>query len=40
MGRPAFTWGRRLEDARTVYINALKAADKEEYSALIEFARS
>lgn len=40
LGRPAFTWGSSLEDSRIVYIKALKAADMEDYSSLIDFARS
>jgi len=44
LGRPRFTWGRNnLVDAgatRRAYVAALQAADRGEYGALIDFARS
>lgn len=43
-GEPRFTWGKqKLEDdgaTRKQYINALRNADKHDYSALAEFVRS
>lgn len=43
-GRARFTWGRQKLEAegpmRTRYINALKLADKHDYSALAKFVRS
>ena len=42
--KPVFTWGTanltREGDARTEYIKAIKAADLEDYSLLLAFARS
>jgi Fic-DOC domain mobile mystery protein B len=42
--RPVFSWGSanlvHAGDPRTRYINAIKQADKGDYTALIEFARS
>jgi Fic-DOC domain mobile mystery protein B len=41
--RPLFSWGTReaiSENARSVYLNAVKLADKNDYCRLIEFARS
>lgn len=41
--RPLFTWGTRegiSENARSVYLKAVKLADKNDYCRLIEFARS
>jgi Fic-DOC domain mobile mystery protein B len=42
--RPVFSWGAasftREEDARAVYLKAVKAADKGDYTPLLEFARS
>lgn len=41
---PVFTWGAaglvQPSSARSLYINAVRAADKGDYRALIEFARS
>lgn len=43
-GQSRFTWGKKHLEAegpvRTKYINALKNADKHDYSALAEFVRS
>lgn len=43
-GQPRFTWGRqKLESENSIrkqYINALKKADRHEYSSLAEFVRS
>jgi Fic-DOC domain mobile mystery protein B len=41
--RPLFSWGTRegiSENARSVYLKAVKLADKNDYCRLIEFARS
>lgn len=42
--QPVFSWGAaKLStegDARTAYLNAVKAADKGDYSLLLAFARS
>jgi len=40
--RPLFSWGSKKKsvDARTAYLNAVKLADKNDYSSLIKFARS
>jgi Fic-DOC domain mobile mystery protein B len=42
--RPVFTWGReqltKAGEARRVYLKAIKAADKGDYTGLIAFARS
>ena len=44
LGQPRFTWGREnLVDAnatRQAYVNALRAADNQDYSPLIDFIRS
>jgi len=41
---PVYTWGTaslvRQDDARTVYLNAMKAADKGDIEPLIKFARA
>jgi Fic-DOC domain mobile mystery protein B len=43
-GQERFSWGRRnlsdSNDTRRVYIDALRLADKHDYSALIDFIRS
>lgn len=43
-GRPVFTWGGkdliRRSEFRTLYLEALRAADKINYDLLIQFARS
>ena len=42
-GEPRFTWGNKKLEAegpiRKQYINALKNADKHDYTALAEFVR-
>lgn len=42
--KPVFSWGvtnlAKESESRTIYINAVKAADQGDYSLLIEFARS
>lgn len=39
-----FTWGRanlvKAGESRTSYLNAIRAADKEDYLPLLQFARS
>lgn len=44
LGRPAFTWSSadivRAGDFRQSYINALRAADKNDIQPLLAFARS
>lgn len=44
LGRPAFTWGRtdivKAGDFRRTYIDALRAADKNNIQPLLTFARS
>ncbi|SEL31575.1 mobile mystery protein B [Chitinophaga rupis] len=43
-GRPVFTWGEKdlvqHSEVRTLYLKALRAADKSNYDLLIQFARS
>jgi len=42
-GKPYFTWGSKnlvkQGEARTKYLEALRAADNNDYKLLIEFAR-
>lgn len=44
LGRPRFSWGRENLDmeseARKNYIEALRAADKNDYRLLMKFVRS
>jgi len=44
LGKPEFTWGRadivRAGDFRRSYIDALRAADKNDIQPLLAFARS
>jgi hypothetical protein len=44
LGGPRFTWGRRnlveADEARKLYVGALKAADRHDIGALLGFARS
>lgn len=44
LGRPAFTWGganlAETSELRTAYLDALRAADRDEIELLVEFARS
>jgi Fic-DOC domain mobile mystery protein B len=44
LGQKRFTWGgsalRSLDETRRIYVDALKAADNHDFSALIAFARS
>ncbi|KGN32141.1 cell division protein Fic [Knoellia sinensis KCTC 19936] len=44
VGAPPFTWGSRdlaaVSEVRKAYIAALRQADRGEYAALVEFARS
>lgn len=44
LGQPRFTWGRgnlvNAGDCRQQYINALRAADRHDYSQLLAFVRS
>jgi len=44
LGRPAFTWGSadivKAGDFRRSYIDALRAADKNDMQPLLDFARS
>ncbi len=43
-GKPSFTWGSadliKTGEDRKQYINALKAADKDDYELLLKFVRS
>ena len=44
LGQPRFSWGRSslraADKTRQAYIEALKAADNHDFTALIAFARS
>lgn len=44
LGRPALSWGggsrKQISEVRRAYVAALRRADREDYDALIAFARS